>query len=115
MVEGPGTPGAGRRPRGSGFPVLTHPRWVITMDRTRLRAALTALFLGTPGGLAVALADEPALRRDLAAALAPPCWQPVVAGGGLAGAMGGMMPGRSVVQREWEAPATLAAARSLAR
>jgi hypothetical protein len=77
-----------------------------------------ALFLISAPILACSAAsagvDEAAVARDLAAAVAPPCWQPVYAKttGGLAGMMGMTRP---VLCDPWEAPATLEAARTLAR
>ncbi|QEH35703.1 hypothetical protein OJF2_42600 [Aquisphaera giovannonii] len=72
---------------------------------------LIGAFVPTP--LATAQTDEAALGRDLAAAAEAPCWQPVYAEGrrGLPGVMGGP----AIVRERCEAPATLRAARELAR
>jgi hypothetical protein len=84
------------------------------MSRVIRRAALCLIALAVTVQADLAAGDEATAARDLAAALIPPCWQPVYANA-TAGRTGMMGMARPVLSRPCEAPATLAAARALAR
>lgn len=84
------------------------------MRRVTTFAIIVALWSVPERLPAGAQVEEARIRKDFAAALAPPCWQPVVATNGMAGGMGSGS-GPSMVKPPWEAPATLNAARHFAQ
>lgn len=87
------------------------------MGRRTLRAVFLSFGLLSAGVSALVRADDATLRADFAAALAPPCWEPVYKRSRTpAPARPGMLGvGGTVLRQPWEAPATLAAARALAQ